>query len=678
MIIQKTSSEDNLGLMESRTDSSLSDEQKLEALKKLQECCSFYGEDYVKDNYRSVLQLLVRGLQENSLAVRKLSIEITSQVFLNLEAEGESEKLITKEIVPRLIANLCFSNTAIKKSTVHTLHVYMKHFNRVQDVLRVIISQLDGSDAKNRTELMVALPIIITPAFAEEDIFELISALVHRLEASSVKLEHNSPPMICLEKIKGVLGENVFMSYINRLPEGLQKEYNAGLQNSTLAGQDASVIENQTSLHSLIARTLSNGSIKSNGSWNGGEVGQTIPSKNSPLTKSTSSLDKGGPKPVSSAEKVGLVRARSTERASKGKGYSDRSRRAGSVESVSNETQQYSSRKTLFYGFIPAETIAELEDSNWKTRAHGIEDLKLLIEGIRDNSVLQANLGDFLEMLTRFVEDANFKVMLTSLYILRDVVERVGEDIRPHNELIIAVVQSKLGDSKSVIKQLNMKLILGVMHFAKPWAVLKALMPGINHRNSKVREDILNMITGALLTFPSSDFNLDLLPGQIAPMLIDSKRKVRQAVLECFAVIAQGLGPGRMQPLVSSVDMIELNPEGEGAMEAVQARLARRKLPKITHEGMVEYSMTVTNTVRHNALTLPPDMSWILNGSSGLSGQSNRNVTEGVAKRFRSAGKKRLPWESDDEVASGSVRKSIGSAPIHVVSNDSSWSLYLG
>lgn len=669
MIIQRTNSEDNLGPMEKKSDSSHSDEQRLESLQKLQECCAFYGADYIKDNYRSVLNLLANGLQDNSPTIRKLSIEITSQVFRCVEKWEESEKIVTREIVPRLVANLCFSNTAIKKSTVRTLHVYMKHSSNVQDVLRVIISQLDDSDAKTRTELMVALPIIITPAFAEEDIFELISALVHRLEVSSVKLEHNAPSMLCLERIKTVLGENVFMTYISRLPERLQKEYDLGLQKSVNSGQDASVIEKQTSLHSLIAKTLSNGSLKSNGtSLNGSDVNQGIPKKNSTLTKSTSSLDKGGPKPVSSAERVGLVRARSTERVTKSKGYNDRSKRTGSVESINNDSNQYSSRRTLYYGFVPAETITELEDNNWKVRAHGIEDLKLLIEGIRDNSVLLSNLGDFLEMLTKFVEDANFKVMLTSLYILRDVIEKVGENIRPHNELILAVVQSKLGDSKSTIKQLNMQLVLRMMHFAKPWTILKALMPGINHRNSKVREDILNIITAALLTFPSSDFILDSLPGLIAPMLIDTKRKVRQAVLECFAVIAQGLGPGRMQPLVSSVDMIELNPEGEGAMEAVQARLARRKLPKISPEGTLEYSMIITNAMRHNSLTLPPDVSWILYGSSGFQGENSKMTAEGMAKRYRSAGKKRLPWESDDELATGSTRKSIGSAPIHSVS----------
>ncbi|XP_065055489.1 TOG array regulator of axonemal microtubules protein 1-like isoform X1 [Rhopilema esculentum] len=662
MIIQKTISGENIGPMEKRTESLPNEEQRLESLQKLQKCCTFYGAEYINDNFRSVLMLLAHGLQDNSPVARKLSIEITSEVLPCLETGGESDKIITKEIIPRLVANLCFSNTAIKKCTVHTLHVYMKHFNRVQDVLRVIISQLDSGDAKTRTELMVALPIIITPAFAEEDIFELISALVHRLEVSSIKSEHNAPSMICLEKIKSVLGENVFLSYINRLPDRLQKEYNLGVQKSILAGQDASAVEKQTSIHSLIARTLSNGSIKSNGtSVNGTE--QSNLKRNSPLAKSTSSLDKTGPKPVNSAERVGLVRARSTERLSKTKGYSDRSKRASSVESVPNENGVHSTSQTLYYGFIPAEIILELEDSSWKTRANGIEALKLLVESIQDNSVLLNSLGDLLEMLTRFVEDSNFKILLTSLHILRDVIEKVGDNLRPHMELLLAVVQTKLGDSKVVIKQLNMQILLNLMHVAKPWAVLKPLMPCLNHRNSKIREDIINMITAALLTFPSSDFNLTTLPGLIAPMLIDAKRKVRQAVLECFAVIAQSLGPGRMQPLVTSVDMIELNPEGEGVMEAVQARLARRKLPKITPEGTIEYSMIVTTAVKHNSLQVPPDVSWILYGPSGLSGESGKTSGEGIVKRYRSAGKKRLPWESDDETTTSS-RKSIGSAPI--------------
>ena len=656
--------------MEMRTGSSLNDEQKVESLQKIQECCTFYGRDYIEENSKAVWELLAHGLQDNSPIIRKLSIETTSHVFSCVECNDDQLKIINKEIIPRLVTNLCLSNTAIKKSTVHTLHVYMKHFDCVQDVLRVIINQLDGGDTKSRTELMVALPIIITPAFAEEDIFELISALVRRLEVSSVKFEHSPPSMVCLQRIKAVLGESVFNVYVDRLPERLQNEYSKGLQKTIIADQDASVIERQSSLHSLVARTLSNGSFKPNGaSVNGKATNQSIPTKNTTLTKSTSSLDKGGPKPVNSVERAGLVRARSTERVNKSKGHSDRFKQAGSVENVSNDNSQYFSRKTLYYGFVPAETMSELEDNNWKTRAHGIEELKLLIEGMRDVSILQSNLGEFLEMLTRFVEDPNFKVMLTSLYILRDVVDKVGGNIRPHNELILAVVQTKLGDSKAVIKQLNMQLVLRVMHFAKPWGILKALVPGINNRNSKVKEDIVNIVTAALLTFPSSDFNLNSLPGLIAPLLLDPKRKVRQAVLECFAVIAQGLGPGRMQPLVSSVDMIELSPEGEGAMEAVQARLARRKLPKITPEGTLEYSMIATNTMRYSSLNIPPDVSWILYGSSRLSGESNRAAVEGMAKRYFSAGKKRLPWESDDEVASGNARKYVGSAPIHSVSN---------
>ena len=677
MIIQQGTSTDNLGpIMEAiHAESSQDGGLALDALKKLRECVSYYGPSYARDDYQSVFRLIAKGLEDTSPDVRKLSLEIISEFLPSLEIGGETEQLVTEEIVPSLVFNLCFSNTAIKKSTVQTLHVYMRHFNRVQDVLRVIIKQLENSDdAKTRTELMVALPIIITPAFfAQEDIFELIGALVRRLEVSSVKSEHNAPSMVCLERIKSVFGENVFMSNINRLPERLQKEYNLGLQRSILAGQDAANIEKQTSLHSLIAKSFSNGSInldstpgntKMNSQGNG--------TRGSQLAKSTSGLDKVGLKPVSSAERIGLVRARSTERLSKGKNYNDRLKKVVSVENVSSENNQ-----TLHHGFIPAETMAELGDSNWKSRAHGIEELKVLVESIHDSSVLLSNLGDFLEMLSRFVEDANFKVLLTSLYILRDVVEKVGENMRPHMELILNIVQTKLGDSKVVIKQLNMQLVLRMMHFAKPWAVLKQLMPNLSHRNSKVREDVMNMITAAMLTFPSSDFKLTTLPSLISHLLVDPKRRVRQAVLECYAVIAQGLGPGRMQPLVSSVDMIELNPDGEGVMEAVQARLARRKLPKLSAEGTVEYSMTVTNATKHSSLPIPPDVSWIIHGSCGPNGDLGKSHGEGMAKRYRSAGKKRLPWEVDDEVVNGPLRKGIGSAPVHHVSKCFNFMIYM-
>ncbi len=76
--------------------------------------------------------------------------------------------------------------------------------------------------------------------------------------------------------------------------------------------------------------------------------------------------------------------------------------------------------------------------------------------------------------------------------------------------------------------------------------------------------------------------------------MVDPKRRVRQASQECVSVLASFMGPSRSGPLTRSVELLENHFErGRGVLEAVRARLARRQLPRITQEGLVEYSVQV-------------------------------------------------------------------------------------
>ena len=66
------------------------------------------------------------------------------------------------------------------------------------------------------------------------------------------------------------------------------------------------------------------------------------------------------------------------------------------------------------------------------------------------------------------------------------------------------------------------------------------------YRMMKMREDCINVIIFALLTFPSTEFNLEDLVATIGPHVTDSKRRVRQASMECLALLSQCLGPGKV------------------------------------------------------------------------------------------------------------------------------------
>ena len=63
---------------------------------------------------------------------------------------------------------------------------------------------------------------------------------------------------------------------------------------------------------------------------------------------------------------------------------------------------------------------------------------------------------------------------------------------------------------------------------------------------SQMREDSINVIIFALLTFPSNEFGLENLITTIGPHVTDHKKRVRQASMECLALLAQCLGPTKV------------------------------------------------------------------------------------------------------------------------------------
>ena len=96
----------------------------------------------------------------------------------------------------------------------------------------------------------------------------------------------------------------------------------------------------------------------------------------------------------------------------------------------------------------------------------------------------------------------------------------------------------------------------------------------------------------------------------MVPTLVDPKRRVRQASQECVAILAAFMGPTKAAPLIRSIELLESHFErGAGVLNAVQARLSRRQLPRITQDGLVEYSLQIPRSaVRRaaNAATSQP------------------------------------------------------------------------
>ncbi|XP_052594561.1 TOG array regulator of axonemal microtubules protein 1 isoform X3 [Peromyscus californicus insignis] len=323
------------------------------------------------------------------------------------------------------------------------------------------------------------------------------------------------------------------------------------------------------------------------------------------------------------------------------------------------------SNSNLKFGIIPQDLHARLLDQeDYKNRTQAVEELKQLLGKFNPSSTPHSSLVGFISLLYNLLDDSNFKVVHGTLQVLHLLVIRLGEQVQQYLGPVIAASVKVLADNKLVIKQEYMKIFLKLMKEVGPQQVLCLLLENLKHKHSRVREEVVNICICSLLTYPSEDFDLAKLSFDLAPALVDSKRRVRQAALEAFAVLASSMGSGKTNVLFKAVDTVELQDNGDGVMNAVQARLARKTLPRLTEQGFVEYAILMPSSAqgRSSHLAHGADTDWLMSGNRTQSahcycGDHTRDSMQLYGsysptictRRVLSAGKgkNKLPWENE-------------------------------
>ncbi|KAF8766748.1 TOG array regulator of axonemal microtubules like protein [Argiope bruennichi] len=291
-----------------------------------------------------------------------------------------------------------------------------------------------------------------------------------------------------------------------------------------------------------------------------------------------------------------------------------------------------SNNKLLKYdfGIFQPYITEKIKSDDWKTRVEAIEHMKMMIREIPDFSEKISDMDEYMIFLSRLLEDSNFKIVIQTLSVYDLLIDKFKNQMKRFLKTFVTSVLKRLGDAKLVVREHAIRVIHKLMHYVKPTDVLGNLLQFKDSRNPRLREEIINRVTGAVLTFPSYNFEFLPLCEAVAPLLADTKRRVRLAALECFAALAQAMGPTRLVPLVTAVDVVEINSDAEGLLAAVQARLARRILPRCTEDGAVSYAIMLPSSAgvqNRNVSPWGPDIEWIMaaSGSSSSSTPPSRS-----------------------------------------------------
>ncbi|XP_066550344.1 TOG array regulator of axonemal microtubules protein 1 isoform X2 [Amia ocellicauda] len=526
------------------------------------------------------------------------------------------------QILQELLCELGSVTPAVRRCVLQTLHKFL-HNRRSPDKLFLGVTrpEVENQDGSVRAATFAILAVLFSLESQNIDFYDLIAFLTIKLHVCA---ETDDPllPYITLEHIRRHLGEETYNSYIERLPRSLRRLHKHFVQD-----------------HSVF---ISNRGLQ-------GELQCPQPHQDvQPSPRRPKVLPKLVPE-----------------------------NRRYHLPCVTGALVLYPA--TMKFGLIPHELHERLLDSkNYQSRTHGVDELKSIIYDLDIDPVPPENIIDFISFTRTLLEDSNFKVLCGTLEVLNLVIEKLGYSVETYLKNFVSAVAKVLGDTRAVTRNEYMKVYMQLMRIVGPQKVLDLLIVYLKHKNSRVREDVVNIITASILTHPRRDLDIKHLCISVSPCLADNKRKVRHAALELFALFAHSMGSGKTQPLVKAVDMVELNGNVEGLMAAVQARIARHSLPKLTPDGMVEYALTIPKPGQRRGPQFGSgaDVEWLMAGGRIQSAQSHLSESDreplwteaeeiSVNKRIISAGKgkNKLPWEKDSLPATGMSPTDTKSTP---------------
>lgn len=103
-----------------------------------------------------------------------------------------------------------------------------------------------------------------------------------------------------------------------------------------------------------------------------------------------------------------------------------------------------------------------------------------------------------------------------------------------------------------------------------------------------MRENSLLCLMYALITFPSTEFNMtELIEALIQHGIKEPKRRVRQALLDTLAILGQLVPKSKFKVPTS-------NEESMIFKKALRARLTRRQLPSVSQSGLILYAFQIS------------------------------------------------------------------------------------
>ncbi|XP_014477153.1 PREDICTED: CLIP-associating protein 1 isoform X2 [Dinoponera quadriceps] len=164
--------------------------------------------------------------------------------------------------------------------------------------------------------------------------------------------------------------------------------------------------------------------------------------------------------------------------------------------------------------------------------------------GDSGRSIECQDIGMFIDNVIPWLGNGNPKVVQNGLEILTYLADRMGHDFKPYISTIIQPTIDRLGDSKDATREKAQLVLLKIMEKGcmSPQNLLDRLRPAFNHKNAKLREEALILLTTTLNEHGADEMALSGVIPSIVKLLSDPSEKVRETALNTLADIYRHVG----------------------------------------------------------------------------------------------------------------------------------------
>ncbi|XP_055639699.1 uncharacterized protein LOC129777456 [Toxorhynchites rutilus septentrionalis] len=333
-------------------------------------------------------------------------------------------------------------------------------------------------------------------------------------------------------------------------------------------------------------------------------------------------------------------------------------------------------------GIVDRVALFQLKSGDWRIRSQGFCAIE---ESLKSTDNL-AKVQPYLESLLRTLlsSERNSDVIDDKVRMLVNLISRLPlENLEDRVAQIMTGLCRQGGPgSNTVAKALMQRLPTA--------AIVQRLLSDdfLHAKSSKFRENALQMVLFALMTFPSTYFDIKTLISRATEAAVDRKKRVRHGALDVLAVLGQISSPKLVLDVVCT--SVAQRPDGNHLIAAVKARLARKQLPFIGPDGSVEYALKVPSCRNTSVIMFGADVDWIEAGSGSASPTSSRSKNypsfrvdsdsfDEVKRKpsFQVFDEVKQPIESSKVISSGWTSKiPVGQTDSNIATNNGSRSFY--